>query len=330
MHVAVLTGGGDCAGLDTVVRTLTLSLLNRHIRVTGIERGYWGLMRQQWRALRRVDMQSHSDVGGSLLGCHNRAQPFADPEHGGPDVSRQVLESARAHHIDGIVAVGGDGTATIAARLHAQGLPHLVVPKTIDNDLAGTQRCVGFDTAVSVACEALERLRTTARSHRRVLILQTMGRQTGWLALHAGVSAQADVILLPEFPFSIEKLVQHCLQRAAAPRLGHTLICAAEGVDVEAVQRVLAQRLPCEVRHVRLGHVQRGGPPTACDRLLATQLAHAAALDAASGHFGHLVGWQAQGCQRVALTDAESLTRSVPAEHPLVKAAMDLGVSLGQ
>jgi 6-phosphofructokinase 1 len=330
MHVALLTGGGDCAGLDTVVRTLTLSLLNRQIQVTGIEQGYAGLMRHQWRALSFSEVQTLSDVGGSLLGCHNRANPFADPDHDGTDVSAQVLAWARERRIDGVVAIGGDGTLSIAARLHAMGLPHLVVPKTIDNDLAGTQGCVGFDTAVSVVTEALQRLRTTARSHGRVLILHTMGRNTGWLALYAGIAAPADVILLPELPIVQQHIVDLCRQRGASPGLGHTIICAAEAVDVEALREALAQALPCEVRSVRLGHVQRGGPPTATDRLLATHLAHAAAQDAAARRFGYLIGWQGGRCRRVAFNSRHQWTRKVPTGHPLVQAAADLGVSLGQ
>lgn len=330
MHVALLTGGGDCAGLDTVVRTLTLSLLKRHIRVTGVEQGYAGLIRHQWRSLGLSDVQTLPDVGGSLLGCHNRANPFADPEHDGADVSARVLAWARERRIDGVVAIGGDGTLSIAARLHALGLPHLVVPKTIDNDLAGTQGCVGFDTAVCVVTEALQRLRTTARSHRRVLILHTMGRNTGWLALYAGIAAQADVILLPEFPIVRQRVVDVCRQRGASPGLGHTVICAAEAVDVQALSKALEQSLPCEVRTVRLGHVQRGGPPTATDRLMATHLAHAAAQDAAARRFGHLIGWRGDRCGRVAFSSRLHWTRKVSRGHPLVQAAADLGVSLGQ
>lgn len=329
MHVALLTGGGDCAGLDTVLRTLTLSLSRHQVQVSGIEQGYWGLMHHQWRALDSGAVQSMTDLGGSLLGCHNRAHPFSDPNHGSADVSAQVLTWAREQRIHAVVAVGGEGTLAVAARLHALGLPHLVIPKTIDNDLAGTQRCVGFDTAVAVATEALQRLRTTARSHRRVLILQTMGRHTGWLALYAGLAAPADVILLPEVPHDLDEVVRICRSRAADPAAGHTLVCAAEGVDADALQHALAHHLPCEVRSVRLGHVQRGGPPVPSDRLLATQLAHAAAGDAAAGHFGHLVGWQGERCVRVPFDTITAGSQAVGHDHPLLRAAVDLGVSLG-
>ena len=222
MHIGILTGGGDCPGLNAVIRAATLELLHAGVRVTGIERGFLGLMRNRMRPLEAADVDDILEQGGTILGTHNRADPFHDFALGGADVSAQVLACARQAGLDGVLAIGGDGTMDIAARLHALGLPMIGVPKTIDNDIALTERTFGFDSAVAVVAEALGRLRTTARSHGRVMIVETMGRYAGWIALEGGIAGGADVILLPELPFEPERVLQCCLHREAlAGAAGH-------------------------------------------------------------------------------------------------------------
>ena len=359
LHVGLLTGGGDCPGLNAVIRAATLALLSTSARVTGIERGFHGLMRNRMRALTAADVADILEVGGTVLGSHNRADPFHDAERGGADCSAEVLAHARARGLDAVVAIGGDGTMDIAARLHARGLPVIGVPKTIDNDLPHTERTFGFDSAVAVVAEAIGRLRTTARSHDRVMIVETMGRYAGWIALEAGIAAGADAILIPELPYRVELLAQWCRarERAAsaepAGRTGGTVICVAEGAAevggalavahtvagspdplrlggvAERLRAQLQPQLSAEVRTTLLGHVQRGGTPTAFDRVLATRFGVAAAELAAQGRFGRMVALQADACVSVPLQEVAGRSRRVPREHALVQAARRLGVCLG-
>ena len=360
LHVGILTGGGDCPGLNAVIRAATLALLGTGARVTGIERGFHGLMRNRMRALAAADVADILDEGGTVLGTHNRADPFHDLEHGGADRSAEVLAHARARGLDAVLAIGGDGTMDIAARLHERGLSVIGVPKTIDNDLPHTERTFGFDSAVAVAAEAIGRLRTTARSHDRVMIVETMGRYAGWIALEAGIAAGADAILIPELPYEVDTLARWCRAREAAARqapaghAGGTVICVAEGAAevggtltvahtvagspdplrlggvAERLRAQLQPRLESEVRTTLLGHVQRGGTPTAFDRVLATRFGMAAAELASQGRFGRMVALQADACVSVPLREVAGRTRRVPPDHPLVQAAQRLGVCTGR
>ena len=356
MHIAILTGGGDCPGLNAVIRAATLELLHAGARVTGIERGFLGLMRGHLRPLAAADVDDILDQGGTILGTHNRADPFHDFARGGADVSAEVIACARAAGIDAVLAIGGDGTMDIAARLHALGLPMIGVPKTIDNDIALTERTFGFDSAVAIVAEAIGRLRTTARSHGRVMIVETMGRYAGWIALEGGIAGGADAILIPELPFEPQRLLDFCRRREAetAPgRDGSTLICIAEGCAPvggaltvartvagspdplrlggvgERLRALLEPQLQSEVRTTLLGHVQRGGTPTAYDRVLATRFGHAAARLAAQGRHGVMVALQADRCVSVPLAEVAGRSRRVPPDHPLLDAARGLGVCLG-
>ena len=357
MHIGILTGGGDCPGLNAVIRAATLSLLQAGARVTGIERGFYGLMRQRVRPLEAAVVEQILDQGGTILGTHNRADPFHDVERAGADVSGEVLAFARASGLDAVLAVGGDGTMAIASRLHALGLPMLGIPKTIDNDLLLTERTFGFDSAVAIVSEAIGRLRTTARAHGRVMIVETMGRYAGWIALEGGLAGGADAILIPELPFDPQAVLQFCRSRehSLLTRAGQegTIICIAEGCAPaggsmtvahtladspdpvrlggvgERLRTMLEPHLQSEVRTTLLGHVQRGGTPTAYDRVLATRFGHAAARLAVQGGFGHMVALQADACVSVPLAEVAGRSRHVPPDHPLVEAARGLGVCLG-
>ncbi len=363
MHIGILTGGGDCPGLNAVIRAATLALLDAGVRVSGIERGFMGLMRGRMRPLTAPDVVDILDQGGTILGTHNKADPFHDVGHGGADVSQRVLAFAREQALDAVVVIGGDGTMTIAHRLHQMGLPMLGVPKTIDNDLALTERTFGFDSAVAVVAEAIGRLRTTARAHGRVMIVETMGRYAGWIALEGGLAGGADAILIPEIGFDPQAVIARCQQRergddddspSARFADGSTVICVAEGAAPIGGSMTVAQRLDdspdpirlggvgehlramlephlrSEVRTTLLGHVQRGGHPTPFDRVLATRFGHAAAQMALRGQFGQMVALQADACVAVPLESVAGRTRCVPLDHPLVGAARSLGVCLGE
>ncbi|MEJ6004203.1 ATP-dependent 6-phosphofructokinase [Paucibacter sp. AS339] len=354
MHIGILTGGGDCPGLNAVIRAVSLALINDcGARVTGIRQGFLGLIERRVLALDRAVVGGILAQGGTILGTHNRCDPFHYFAEGGADVSARLLSYVQELGLDAVVVIGGDGSMAIAERLSRLGLPVVGVPKTIDNDLPLTERSFGFDSAVAVVTEALDRLETTARSHGRVMIAETMGRYAGWIALEGGIAGAADVILLPELPYDVEVVAEFCRRREA--QAGHTLICIAEGAHprdagmvvsqtlrdspdplrLGGVGAVLAQqlqaRLGSEVRSTLLGHVQRGGAPTAFDRILATQFGSHAAQMIRQGRFGHMVALQGGALTDVPMSRvAEGGNRRVPLDHPLLVAAHGLGLCLGQ
>ena len=350
MHVGILTGGGDCPGLNAVIRAVTLALLDADggTHVTGIERGFLGLLTQRSRALTRESVAGILAEGGTILGTHNRCDPFHYFGCGGADASAQAMATVQALGLDALVAIGGDGTMAIAHQFSGLGLPVLGVPKTIDNDLLHNDRSFGFDSAVAVVAEALDRLATTGRSHSRVMIAETMGRYAGWIALEGGLAGGADVILIPELPFSVESVAALCRQREAAG--GFTLICVAEGavargsvmtvaatladspdpLRLGGIGHVLQQQLQplvqSEVRSTLLGHTQRGGTPTAFDRVLATRFGFEAAQLLRAGRFGRMVALQGDTCTSVPISEVAGRNRRVPADHPLLEAARAIGV----
>jgi len=353
MHIGILTGGGDCPGLNAVIRAVTLALVNEcGARVTGIERGFLGLLTRSSRPLDAHAVEGILAQGGTILGTHNHCNPFHYFGANGADVSADAVAYARELGLDGLVVIGGDGTMSLAHHFEPLGLPVVGVPKTIDNDLEHTDRTFGFDSAVAVVAEALDRLETTARSHGRVMIAETMGRYAGWIALEGGMAGGADVILLPELPFSVDAVAAVC--RAREAQGGYTLVCIAEGARAEGgeltvrdhvadggdplrlggvgqwLQQQLQPRVQSEVRSTLLGHVQRGGSPTPFDRVLATRFGYHAAQLVRRGEFGRMVTLAGSDCASVPLADVAGRSRCVPVQHPLLAAARGLGVSLGE
>jgi ATP-dependent phosphofructokinase / diphosphate-dependent phosphofructokinase len=349
MHVGILTGGGDCPGLNAVIRAVTLALVRQGAaRVTGIERGFHGLLTRRTRTLTPDSVAGILAEGGTVLGTHNACDPF---RFEGADQSAAALAFARELGLDALVVIGGDGTMDIAHRFHCQGLPVVGVPKTIDNDLPSTERTFGFDSAVHVVAEALDRVATTARSHGRVMIVETMGRYAGWIALEGGLAGGADVILLPELPFSVDAVAAHARAREAAG--GYTLVCIAEGARAEGegltvreriagspdplrlggISAWLQQRLQplvqSEVRSTLLGHVQRGGTPTAFDRVLATRFGWHAAELVLQGRFGRMVALQGDTIVSHDIASIAGHSRPVPPDHPLLRVARGTGILLG-
>jgi 6-phosphofructokinase 1 len=353
MHIGILTGGGDCPGLNAVIRAVTLALINEAgARVTGIECGFLGLIERRSRPLDAAAVVGILAQGGTILGTHNKANPFQYFGAHGADVSDQALGYARELGLDGLVAIGGDGTMAIAHKIALRGLPVVGVPKTIDNDLPLTERSFGFDSAVAVVAEALDRLETTARSHGRVMIAETMGRYAGWIALEGGMAGGADVILLPECPYDLQAVAARCREREAAG--GCTLICIAEGAKPIGGDWVVAQTVPdspdplrlggvgallahqlqgmikSEVRATLLGHVQRGGSPTPFDRVLATRFGWHAAQLVRLRQWDRMVALQQGEITSASLAEVANRNRPVPADHPLLQAARGLGVCLGR
>ena len=350
MRIGILTGGGDCPGLNAVIRAVGKSLLQQcRAELIGIEDGFAGLMGDAprtrplaWDALSGILLR-----GGTILGTTNRANPLATPE----DTAR-TLAHAQQLGLQALVVIGGDGSMRIAHGLAEQGLPIVGVPKTIDNDIIGCERSFGFDTAVATVAEALERVQTTGQSHGRVMIVETMGRHAGWIALEAGLAGAADVILLPEIDFDIAQVAGVCRAREARQR--YTVICIGEGAKAVGGELTVAEHLDnrpqplrlggvghalraqlqplvsSEVRTTVLGHVQRGGTPTAFDRVLATQYGNQAARLVMERRFNRMVTLQGGQLGCIALASVAQDSRTVPLDHPLLLAARQIGVSLGQ
>lgn len=349
--IGITTGGGDCPGLNAVIRAVVRSAIRGHgWQVLGIRDGFDGLLHpEQPRWLSLDDVRDILPRGGTILGTTNRGNPFSYPVEGDgkpgvADLSDRVIENARALGLDALVVVGGDGTQRIGLRLHEKGLPVVGVPKTIDNDLAATDSTFGFDSALHVASEAVDRLHTTAESHRRIMLLEVMGRDAGWIALHAGIAGGAHAILIPEIPFSIDRLCEFITHRDSR-RKSYTLVVVAEGVRLppelqsgegkpavgvsNLIGGAIAQRTSREVRVTVLGHTQRGGSPSPSDRVLSTRFGVAAVQMLAEGQVGHMAALRGVSVVPVSLREACSSMKFVDPHGELVQTARTVGISFG-
>ena len=352
-RIAVNTGGGDAPGLNAVIRAIVLAAEARDWEVVGIRRGYEGLLdTDKILPLTRESVRGITHLGGTILGTTNRGDPFNYPVGDQTlDRSGELLENFHRLRLDALIAIGGDGSMRIAKRLADMGLSVVGVPKTIDNDLAGTVVTFGFQTAVGVATEAVDRLHSTAEAHGRVFTIEVMGRYAGWIALHAGIAGGADVILIPEIPFRMECIQRKIEQREAAGR-HFSLIVVAEGARPEggeavkqaAATRQRAERLGGigaqlardieratgkETRSVVLGHLQRGGWPNAYDRVIALRFGAAAVRVIEQGRSGVMVALDPPTVRTVALEVATERMKSVPLDGDTILTARDMGVCLG-
>ena len=358
MRVAITTGGGDAPGLNAVIRACVLAGLNRGWELLGSQRGYGGLVGDdELVPLTRAAVRGITNRGGTILGTTNRRNPFCwpivrpDGKIDELDRTDELLAAMRERQIDALIAIGGDGSLEIALGLFRKGVRIVGVPKTIDNDVGGTVRSFGFDTAVSIATEALDRLHSTAEAHDRVFVVEVMGRNAGWIALHAGIAGSADVILIPEIPFSIERVCEKIMERERAGRR-FSIVVAAEGaaplhgeqsfaepgkagrerrlggVGVQLAQAIM-DVTEKETREVVLGHLQRGGAPTTHDRELALRFGAAAVRAVADSDFGTMVAWRPPEIVRVPLEAVVHEAHRVPIDGDTVATARELGISLG-
>jgi 6-phosphofructokinase 1 len=339
---------------------VTLAALRRGIRVTGVRRGYLGLLDTSGEGLvtlTRDMVRDITDRGGTLLGTVNQGQPFECPSVGADgktvlrDVSDEVMVRYTELGADGLIAVGGDGSLRIAARFQAKGMRVIVVPKTIDNDLGSTEATFGFDSAMAFATDAVGRLHSTAEAHNRVMVVEVMGRYAGWIALYSGLAGAANAILLPEIDFDIERVCESLRHRWHTKRR-HAIVVVAEGAKPQGadfivrahelghevtlggvgafVAREIERRTGYETRSLVLGHLQRGGSPTAADRVLALRYGAAAVRLAAEGAWGRMVSWQPPRMSSVPITTALELTKRIPADHDALTTARDFGICLGE
>jgi phosphofructokinase-like protein len=354
-RIGVLTGGGDAPGLNAVIRAVVKASANSDIECLGIEDSFDGLIEpERVRRLTPRDVTGILRFGGTILGTTNRGNPFAYPvatSEGTRDYSDRVVEMFREMALDGLVVIGGDGTLAIAHAFVNRGIPIVGVPKTIDNDIVGTTNCFGFDTAVAFATDAIDRLHTTAEAHRRILVVEVMGRYAGWIALYAGVAGGADAILIPEIPFDIALVAERLRHRdqwgakfsivvvaeGACPRGGARSIIAAAtdgfverlgGVGVQVCE-ALGKETGKETRSVVLGHLQRGGAPTSFDRVLATRFGGKAVELIKRGQFGTMVAFDPPDIVAHRLDDVVGKIKTVPLDHDLLLTARALGVTFG-
>jgi len=359
--IAILTGGGDCPGLNAVIRgVVRAATLKRNWQVIGIEDGFDGLVgTPRVRPLTIETVRGILPRGGTILGTSNRGNPLAYPVQADGktklvDVSAEVLANFRRLGADALVAVGGDGTLKIARRLNEIGIPVVAVPKTIDNDLRATDVTFGYSTAVETVTEALDRLHTTAESHHRVIVVEVMGRDAGWIALESGIAGSADVILIPEIPFDLN-LVCQAIQRRTDHGSRFSIVVVAEGAfpdsggkivqataeDNRGVERLggigrfvatkLEMCLPdMESRVVVLGHVQRGGSPCPFDRILGSRFGVRAVELIEQGLFDHMVSLRGRAVVAVPLAEAVDSLNRVDPDGELVRTAESLGIFLGR
>ena len=354
-RIGILTGGGDAPGLNAVIRAVVKSASHVDCEVIGLTDSFDGLLElDRWRKLTPRDVTGILRIGGTILGTANRGNPLGasiKTSSGPRDYSERCVETFHALKLDALVVIGGDGTLAIAHEFHKRGIPLVGVPKTIDNDIVETTNTFGFDTAVSFATDAIDRLHTTAEAHHRVMVVEVMGRNAGWIALYAGVAGGADVILIPEIPFDLEKVATSIRGRdaygarfsivvvaeGAMPVGGSvSLLKAASGEYAERLGgigvRVMAEleRLTGkEARMVVLGHLQRGGSPTSIDRLLATRFGARAVELVHARQFGHMVAFHPPDIVAVPLEQIVGRTRNVPLDFDVIRAARAMGISLG-
>jgi phosphofructokinase-like protein len=357
-RVGILTGGGDCPGLNAVIRAVVkTAIFECGWEAIGIRDGFRGLIDNDTVRMRRNDVSGILTQGGTILGTSNTANPFCHrvETRGGfeeRDVSDLVVRNARALNLEAIVCIGGDGSMNVAKGLAEKGLPMVGVPKTIDNDLAETDVTFGFDSAVQCVSDALDRLHSTAMSHHRVMVVETMGRYAGWLALAGGIAGGGDVILIPEIPYRIETVCEVVSKRSregkrfsivvvaegAKPRGGEVVVerrveGSPDPIRLGGISAVLAaqieNRTGLVTRYVVLGHLQRGGTPTAFDRILATRYGAEAARMAAQGRTGHMVCLKGTSIRSVPIEKAVARLRLVPRNHHLIQVGRAVGTSLG-
>jgi 6-phosphofructokinase 1 len=358
MKLGVLTGGGDCPGLNAVIRAVVKSAINNYdMEVVGFYDGFQGLIQNRYRKLTSADVSGILTLGGTILGTSNRADPFNFPVLQGEDYiyldrSSEAIQNFERLGLDALIAIGGDGTMIAANGMAEKGMNIIGVPKTIDNDLYGTDQTFGFDSALASASDAIDKIHTTAQSHHRVMIVEVMGRYAGWLALASGIAGGGDIVLIPEIPYHLDIICDKIKQRNLSGK-NFSIIVIGEGAKAEGGEMVvkkivatspdkirlggisnqLASQIEgvttLETRVTILGHLLRGGTPTAFDRILASRFGTEATYLAAKKDFGKMVALKGMNIESVPITEVAGKIRKVTLDSPLLKTALSLGMCVG-
>ncbi len=357
MKIAINTGGGDAPGLNAAIRAATLAALKHGWEVVGIKNGYGSLYEDEpFIPLNQATVRGITMQGGTILGTANRGNPFEMPyqkEDGTwalEDRSDEAVEVFKKHNVDALIAIGGDGSMIIADKLTKKGVPIVGIPKTIDNDIWATDITLGFDTAVSTATEAIDKLTTTAESHQRIMVVEVMGRYAGWIALHSGLSASADVILIPEVEYTFDSIVKKIEERESRGR-HYTIVVVAEGAvekgkshfvkgkvigqseQLGGADQHIADKLSeltgKESRSIVLGHLQRGGSPSSYDRLISLRFGAAAIRAIDEGDLNKLIVLQENELRRIPISSVANKMKLVPLDNDSLKTAREIGTCMG-
>lgn len=357
-RIAILTGGGDCPGINAVIRAVAKkAILEKDIEVIGIEDGYHGIINNRYRTIKYDDVSGILTLGGTILGTSKTANPYHYAIKKGDklefqDRSKEALKNIKKLDLSCLVCIGGDGTLSIAYRLFKDGVPIIGLPKTIDNDLRGTDITFGFDSAVSIATEGIDRIHTTAQSHHRVMIVEVMGHRAGWIALYSGIAGGGDIILIPEIPYDVNIIAEKVKERnkrgkkfsivvvaeGARPKGGDIVIQrivkeSSDPIRLGGIGFVLGEQIEkttgLENRTVVMGHLLRGGPPTPFDRILATSMGTKAIDMIENKKFGYMAGVKKNSLVAISLKEVAKGPKTVPLNHPMIKAARSLGTCFG-
>jgi 6-phosphofructokinase 1 len=334
--IGILTAGGDCPGLNAAIRGVgKTAIIEYGMEVIGFVSGYTGLINKEFTILEESMLSGILTLGGTILGT-SREKPFkSDLNHDDISKPELILKNYTDLGLDCLVCIGGNGTMKTASRLANMGLNVVGIPKTIDNDVWGTEITFGFDSAVAIATEAIDRLHTTANSHQRAMVIEVMGHSAGWIALYAGMAGGGDVILIPEIEYNIRSVCKK-IEKRFAEKKSYSIVVVAEGIKVPHSKTAASYICECitkytgvEARETRLGYIQRGGSPTPMDRILATRYGAFAAEIIAKGESGVMVAIKGNQLHTIPLTEVENKLNLVSANHPLVKKCRNMGVSFG-
>lgn len=337
--IGILTAGGDCPGLNAAIRGVgKTAIVEYGMKVYGISDGFTGLITKDYFELTEHRLSGILTVGGTILGT-SREKPFKKKSNDSGSISKPEL--IKEHYdqmgLDCLVCIGGNGTLKTAAKLSDEGLNVVGIPKTIDNDVFGTDQTFGFDSAVTIATEAIDRLHSTANSHKRIMVIEVMGHSAGWIALYSGLAGGGDVILLPEIPYDEDVIIRYLEERAEQNK-DYSIVVVGEGIQVPGnkkksaghyIAKRIAARTDLETRETVLGYTQRGGAPTPADRILATRYGAYAAKLIAEGNFGNMVALRCNKVESVPLSEVAGKLNLVTEDHPLLKKARSMGTCFG-
>lgn len=335
MRIGILTAGGDCPGINATIRGVCKTAMNfYHYEVVGIHSGFLGLLNRDVEELNDKSLSGLLNLGGTMLGT-SREKPFKKIEGKETDKPQRIIDNIKELGLDCLVCIGGNGTQKTAAKFSAMGVPIVSIPKTIDNDIWGTDFSFGFDSAVSIATDAIDRLHSTASSHKRVMVIEVMGHKAGWIALYSGMAGGGDVILIPELPYRIEHVTDTIMNRLKKGK-PYSIVVVAEGVPVEGkgkaseyIAKQIEKSIGIETRVTVLGYIQRGGSPTPFDRNLSTRMGGHATEMIANNEFGRMVIFKNNEISSIPLSEVAGRLKSVTEDNDLVVEGKRMGICFG-
>ncbi len=335
MKIGILTAGGDCPGINAAIRGVAKTAILNKMEIVGINDGFSGLINKEFTKMTEHTVSGILTLGGTILGT-SREKPFKKKkEEQDPEKVELIKKHYKEEQFDAIVCIGGNGTMKTASMLAKEGLNIIGIPKTIDNDVWGTDKTFGFDSAVHVATEAIDRLHTTANSHKRIMIIEVMGHKAGWIALYSGLAGGGDIILIPEIPYD-ENIICKYLEKRVLDQKKYSIVVVAEGIQTknnlkagDYISSIIQNNLKYETRVTVLGYIQRGGSPVASDRILATRYGTHAVDLIIEGNFGRMVALHGNNITSIPLSEVEGKTRVIDPLFPLIKKARKIGTCFG-